>query len=148
MNDFYENKNSQELYDHYRSNGGADWLDPKFFSDKPKWRTYVLEQSFHAVFQLPQAPESLGCRFRLSPLPEVKNSVIVKKVEVISSKGNDVIFNGSKKLNEPIEFGTRTHKQLRKMCDKDDYLTVKLTTSEKNIIYKFKRTKPPIFANY
>ena len=109
--DYYDNENIDSLVHHYNYIESHNKLA---FSDKPEWRNYAFDNKFHLVLNVYQGHS--GCRIRLDQYPEMKNSVSVKRVEVISNKGNDIVFDGLKKITGPVEFGTRTHKELRRLC--------------------------------
>lgn len=134
--DYYGDPLGAQIYSYYRGGGS--------FDHKPEWSGYELDHKYHVYLHMPGGAHSDDYVFNLLQFPKVETNVKILRAEIISEKEIDTIFSGTKKISSSTFLGRRSGRTLRKLCDKNKILTVRVTTTEKVITFKMKLQKTSI----
>ncbi len=134
--DFYGNETLEGMANHYELGGS--------FKSVPEWELYEVEGKYHLDLHITGGVRSKDYNFNLIQRPVVKPKARITKIEIISSEQVDVLFSGDAEIKGTATLGSRSRKQLRKMCNDNGVLTIRITTTVKTILYRMKRTKTSI----
>jgi hypothetical protein len=134
--DFYGNKTLEEMADHYERGGS--------FVSQPAWEIYEIDGRYHLDLHITGGVRSKDYNFNLIQRPVSESDVEILKVEIFNSERTDVLFEERMEINGAMRLGSRTQKQLEKMCGDDGFLNVRITTTTKVLLYRMKKESTSI----